>query len=747
MRDKSINFLDGIFVFLLTVCSLQCLASSFHISVNSWVVSLFTAVFVLVFALLATFVESKRKYTSWLGVVFALFLIFVFLFGNSLLAELNYAVNKVFSIYSQYLPVAQRVYFSKSVAISATGLFVALSALLSGLLTLLIIRIRRILPATILSIITVVPCFLLVNTLPALLPLLTMCAVLFALFISNPIRRTGAPKGGVISFVIALLMAVVVFCVYCFNPVVSYKRSDWQDELLNFAMSLTGKVDEVDNSFSASVKNVRQKIDLSDEGYLKQTHTPVMTVETSFSGKLYLRGVAYANYKGNEWSILTDEQAESYPDYFSSAVMTKSSDARYAVMNIITKNEESVIYTPYYFSYVPNFSTEMCDVLVRNDTGTKNYDVTYQMFETEKYSATDRLRILYSAMGASELEADENWYSFYCEQSAQFDDYKDFVYSNYLDVPEDVKAEMQSIAQENGFTDLQKAQLVDEVKSYVRNSARYSLDTQRVPQGKDISTWLLKESDTGYCVHFATSLAVMLRSLDIPARYVTGYCVESNPNDFTAVTSDNAHAWVEYFDDDMGWVPIDSTPPDFTSIVGEVEDDDTSDSGQTETQLPSQSQTEAQPTEPATDANQAGVIHSTVDSAENNNAYEGGKPVAIIILNIIATVFALILLSVIILILRRFVVLKLRVRSFSSSSRNNRAKNIYRYIIKTAEHSHIPIPQEVSDIAEKARFSNGKISSDELDIMLLEARKRENTLLEDVSFTKKLYLKYILALV
>lgn len=69
----------------------------------------------------------------------------------------------------------------------------------------------------------------------------------------------------------------------------------------------------------------------------------------------------------------------------------------------------------------------------------------------------------------------------------------------------------------------------------------------------------LTQSRQGYCVHFASAAAVMLRALDIPARYVSGYVavVQGGRAD---VPDSAAHAWVEYYLDGFGWLPLEATP-------------------------------------------------------------------------------------------------------------------------------------------------------------------------------------------
>jgi len=71
--------------------------------------------------------------------------------------------------------------------------------------------------------------------------------------------------------------------------------------------------------------------------------------------------------------------------------------------------------------------------------------------------------------------------------------------------------------------------------------------------------WL--DRKVGFCEHFATAFVVVLRSMDIPARLVTGYQgTDAQPEDgWYVVRQSNAHAWVEYWDPARGWVRADPT--------------------------------------------------------------------------------------------------------------------------------------------------------------------------------------------
>jgi transglutaminase-like putative cysteine protease len=71
--------------------------------------------------------------------------------------------------------------------------------------------------------------------------------------------------------------------------------------------------------------------------------------------------------------------------------------------------------------------------------------------------------------------------------------------------------------------------------------------------------WL--DRKRGFCEHFATSFAVVLRAMGVPARLVTGYQgVDARPEDgWYVVRQSNAHAWVEYWNPARGWVRADPT--------------------------------------------------------------------------------------------------------------------------------------------------------------------------------------------
>lgn len=90
---------------------------------------------------------------------------------------------------------------------------------------------------------------------------------------------------------------------------------------------------------------------------------------------------------------------------------------------------------------------------------------------------------------------------------------------------------------------------------------RYTLFIGDATTGRrDLERFLLAER-AGHCEYFATATVLLLRALDIPARYVTGYSVQeySRLEQAFVVRQRHAHAWAEAFVDGR-WVELDTTP-------------------------------------------------------------------------------------------------------------------------------------------------------------------------------------------
>ena len=99
------------------------------------------------------------------------------------------------------------------------------------------------------------------------------------------------------------------------------------------------------------------------------------------------------------------------------------------------------------------------------------------------------------------------------------------------------------------------------IESYLQKQYGYTLQLPSSPQ-RDPVAYFLFERKAGHCEYFASSMALMLRTLGIPARVVNGF----RGGEFNSVTGSyivrgrDAHSWVEAFFPRYGWIAFDPTP-------------------------------------------------------------------------------------------------------------------------------------------------------------------------------------------
>lgn len=109
-------------------------------------------------------------------------------------------------------------------------------------------------------------------------------------------------------------------------------------------------------------------------------------------------------------------------------------------------------------------------------------------------------------------------------------------------------------------TDADRARAIE---TYLRESYGYTLELLS-KEAPDPLAHFLFERKKGHCEYFASAMTVMLRTLDIPARLVTGFQGGTlNPvSDLYVIRASDAHSWVETYLPGRGWTVYDPTPPD-----------------------------------------------------------------------------------------------------------------------------------------------------------------------------------------
>lgn len=110
-----------------------------------------------------------------------------------------------------------------------------------------------------------------------------------------------------------------------------------------------------------------------------------------------------------------------------------------------------------------------------------------------------------------------------------------------------------------------------QVKTFVVKTlwanCNFTLESWKLPENQDYVNYFFFHKKYGDSTAFASTAALMYRMFDIPARYVVGYAAPvnlfaTNPQGGCSaiLQSDNAHAWVEIYVPERGWMPIETTP-------------------------------------------------------------------------------------------------------------------------------------------------------------------------------------------
>lgn len=160
--------------------------------------------------------------------------------------------------------------------------------------------------------------------------------------------------------------------------------------------------------------------------------------------------------------------------------------------------------------------------------------------------------------------------------------YPQWVIDRYLQLPNSVPLRVKVLAervvkQAGAETPYDKAAALE---AYLRQFT-YNEFIQAPPPERDVVDYFLFTSRQGYCNYYASAMAVMLRSMGIPARVVSGYSrgeYDAESGVYRIRESDS-HTWVEVFFPDYGWIQFEPTAsqPTIDRPEGSDESDSTAD--------------------------------------------------------------------------------------------------------------------------------------------------------------------------
>jgi len=470
----------------------------------------------------------------------------------------------------------------------------------------------------------------------------------------------------------ALMLAILFYC----NP---------QAEYVNYAAMLRENTVVLVQRIKDTAEYVlyggvtgsgtAEKLNLRNVGPKGDYSYAALKVNSPYTGTLYLRGRDYDMYTGTTWEA-SERRSEILP----------AGPGGIGTLTVHTYRVCDVRYTPYY-------SADMIRLLggcIENTTGTKSYSYKVSYFMDK--CALPSVR--------------------------------------YTTLPEATKVWAEDMVSEILHEATADSDKVQRITAYVKKCAVYELSTEVMDStSDDFAQWFLRESDTGYCVHFATAAAVLLRAAGIPARYVEGYAAHCQAKENTVISSTQAHAWVEYYDRELSvWSILDATPA-AAITAGEIISDENTKENEAPEALPEPEETdELDETEDIADSHDdsGNGEGREDDGSETDDSRaeeeipgmytEAGKRFRLpdwftyILWGISAA--ALILFFV-------FLQAKLRAaivwKRWNTGDPNTMALRRWRQSQRMAKRMKTDLPQELHQLALKATFSQHILSPEELE--------------------------------
>ena len=361
-------------------------------------------------------------------------------------------------------------------------------------------------------------------------------------------------------------LLVVLGLTMALLPRQEYQRPQWTEGLrteLEAAGSSLVNQGILGNLSAALPGGDQVSVSLSGAGPRTFKENVVLEVESEYHGTVYLRGTSAAVYTGQEWANLPEQVYENglgedgQPNSVQGFAPVNfpalaSGSSRYYEMTITyPRSLSGWMFTPYQLLSSPD---EIMDVTFVHDTHLqRDFGIrTKNLY----FIPPEEIQV---------LSRSTQW-----EAAVAEAEYRQFVYENYLDVPEGFEETFQTFAmrfQEQygnlGFSEEATLSLLyaKMCAAMLAGMTQYDLDTPLTPEGKDFVDYFLNESGRGYCVHYASAGVLMMRYLGVPARYVTGYLTKVPASGKVEVLDSDAHAWVEIYLDGYGWYPVEMTPP------------------------------------------------------------------------------------------------------------------------------------------------------------------------------------------
>ena len=382
------------------------------------------------------------------------------------------------------------------------------------------------------------PCLVLTDTVPQVGYLFVTLLCFGILLLSQTVRNQDPYQAARLTALLAVPVALILGLLLLLCPRETYTGQAGAQKLEDLIVSWFDVEMPEEPATKPPVKlsvvaDVSAKeVELTQVGPQNPGAQTVMQVLGSKSGTVYLRGSAYDQYDGKQWSI-------SQGTWSRDSELAPST-GKEQTLTVTTLTPHPVLY----LTYAPLEAPALQNGRLGNTRGLTEYTIRYGNPQGYEKAWDELIQSIPQGM------------------------------QMYVSLPAGTKADAREYLRTSvGFPKETMSagdmyRYATTISALVRNSASYDLNTPEMPAGaEDFALWFLRESDTGYCVHYASATAVLLRAAGIPARYVSGYLVRTQANTAVDVHHKEAHAWVEYYIPGIGWTMLESTAPGGDSPV------------------------------------------------------------------------------------------------------------------------------------------------------------------------------------
>ncbi len=558
-------------------------------------------------------------------------------------------------------------------------------------------------------------------------PFLSVCLALVLAWTTWNQRMHQTVIGGKFLLLSLPIWLAVFGLLFWFDSPESYVRSPWVDHCKDALQYLLVRPASEPGDDPGPGSEETPLIDpvISGESILLSRVGPNRTPDRSVlrlfyqgeNGVIYLRGATYDSYDGVSWTQngwrdneeeATNDRAALLQDFLLQRLCHLTPAPQEFSLRVETASPQRVLYMPY-GAMPKNFEHGSFNgSFVKN---TKRL-TQYQVFYLSPYLLSDAVKDLSDEMY-------QTYWDLYQEAEKEALQYG-------MELPDVTKQLLQKdVAQmlEAGEDTLTDAQIAKRIVQYVQERLTYDLNAPAYDGGDgldDYVAWLISGDKRGYCLHFASATAVLLRCCDIPSRLVVGYLCNVRKGCWSGVSARQAHAWVEYYQDDIGWVPLEATPAsaleDQSGVwqmgIGFYDDSTLS----SETTSPS----DPPETLPSDSSDLDHSLESEVSGCETENG--GGFLPGNMGKNIPDGFgwFLLLPIFVVSLFLLRKAVSVGRRRLFMRGGlirvgdANQRGVFIYRYLVRASHFARLTFANRLTELGEKARFSAHQLNEAEL---------------------------------